>query len=59
MSRTSTIELNADLEERLRARGNGDDPPGAIVAELLDEIEYLERVNDLATDGNWPRGEYY
>lgn len=59
MSGTATIEVSEELKARLLERGNGEDHPEAVVADLLDEIEYLERVNQLATDGNWPDGEYY
>lgn len=59
MSQTATIEVSDELKDRLVERADDDKPPGAVIAGLLEEIEYLERVNQLATDGNWPRGEYY
>lgn len=59
MAETTTLEVSEEVKSRLFARAEGDAPADAVVSELLDEIEYLERVNDLATDGNWPGGDYY
>ena len=59
MSGTATIELSPELKARLLERGDGEQSPDAIVAEMLRDIDYLERVNELATDGYWPANEYY
>lgn len=59
MAQKATIEVSEEVKTRLLDRANGEQRAEVVVADLLDEVEYLERVNELATDGNWPRGEYY
>lgn len=59
MQERATIELSPEVRYRLLEWGPDGYSEEAIVEELLDEIEYLERVTDVATGGRWPSSEYY
>lgn len=48
-----------ELDRRLDNWEPNSSETEAIVSDLVEEIDYLERVLQGATDGHWPADEYY